>query len=564
MEGMEKKLSDYIDKLNAEKKPEEHENSAETPEMEKLMNTVRLVRTLKEPDMPEKSYARRLAGDVAGKLSGKRKTGKGKFAWLGGIGAVAAMVAVIFMVSLMLPLGSANIVSAMEQAFQEVKAYHGVLEVVQANADGEETVQAKREVWADREGYYVRETQGSYEGMITVNNGQKKWQIRPNEKKTYVFPAFPDPYRFTFELGKEIEDVKNALSTEVVGQEMVSGRKAYVLEVTPKGGQPYRIWIDKETRLPLQKEGPMQNAIQYRIVYSKIEFMDSVPEEFFAYKVPEGFDEIDTNPEQLVNSLEEAEGIAGFTPKAPKDIPEGYRLDGIAVVTNTSPEANDSKTVKFYYSSQDGKNKVAAVQGKATDAFKPVSQAILGKAGSSTAEIQSPVSEEQGVLAGGGAYAGVTGVASIRWQKDGLEYAVVGNVSLEELAAFAEKITGETIEIPEGDHESSMKPQVEVPVNMEIEENEQKSVDAGHSPWKLDPVYVAQVFVSLKISPEGIQGDYPVKYEEFIIEKNTGVEAVVEVTGHVTPVRRVYLKKLIRPDSTGIWTVVGYDPVDVE
>jgi hypothetical protein len=37
-----------------------------------------------------------------------------------------------------------------------------------------------------------------------------------------------------------------------------------------------------------------------------------------------------------------------------------------------------------------------------------------------------------------------------------------------------------------------------------------KRVDSGHTPWKLDPAFVAQVFVSLQISPEGIQGEYPV------------------------------------------------------
>jgi len=45
------------------------------------------------------------------------------------------------------------------------------------------------------------------------------------------------------------------------------------------------------------------------------------------------------------------------------------------------------------------------------------------------------------------------------------------------------------------------------------------------------------------------------------VVKNNGIEAVVEISGDNTPVRRVYLKRLIRQDSTGIWTVVGYDPV---
>lgn len=37
------------------------------------------------------------------------------------------------------------------------------------------------------------------------------------------------------------------------------------------------------------------------------------------------------------------------------------------------------------------------------------------------------------------------------------------------------------------------------------------------------------------------------------------VEAVVEVNDG--PVKKVYLKRLVRKDETGIWSVVGYDPL---
>jgi len=44
----------------------------------------------------------------------------------------------------------------------------------------------------------------------------------------------------------------------------------------------------------------------------------------------------------------------------------------------------------------------------------------------------------------------------------------------------------------------------------------------------------------------------------FKLVTNNSVEAVVEVEDG--PVERVYLKRLVRQDETGIWTVVGYDP----
>ena len=90
----------------------------------------------------------------------------------------------------------------------------------------------------------------------------------------------------------------------------------------------------------------------------------------------------------------------------------------------------------------------------------------------------------------------------------------------------------------------------------------EKSADAGHTPWKLDPVFVAHVFVNLKMSTEGITGEYPVQYDKLVILQNTGITAIVEIGDSNSTVGKVYLKRLIRKDSTGIWTVVGYDPAD--
>ncbi len=104
-----------------------------------------------------------------------------------------------------------------------------------------------------------------------------------------------------------------------------------------------------------------------------------------------------------------------------------------------------------------------------------------------------------------------------------------------------------------------IEPQIKIPINLEIEKEAQKSVEEGHSPWKLDPVFVAQVFVSLQVSPEGITGDYPIKDKELKIILSSGVETIVEVNSNKTNIKKVYLKRLIKKDSTGIWTVVGYD-----
>lgn len=101
---------------------------------------------------------------------------------------------------------------------------------------------------------------------------------------------------------------------------------------------------------------------------------------------------------------------------------------------------------------------------------------------------------------------------------------------------------------------------VKVPFNLEIEKNEQKNVDSGQSLWRLNPVRVSQIFVTLKLSPQGITGDYPIKTEDLKFIQKNDAEAVVEVSGSKTNISKVYLERLVRQDSTGIWTVVGYDP----
>jgi outer membrane lipoprotein-sorting protein len=553
MKDNERKLSEYIDRLNEERRPEQHGAPEDSPELERLYSTVRLVRSLKEPALPEGDYPKKLAAAVRSKQTVKGRPKVKKRVWQRGMAGVAAVLVIAVMLSTILPLGKADIVHAMEQAFQDVKAYHGILEIVSTNAEGTKSLRSKLEVWADKEGhYYIKGLEGWQEGVITANNGVKKWQVRPDLKEVSMFPAFPDAYRFILELGNEIEQAKEAVSTKAIGEDTIAGRKTDVLEVTPQGGAPYRIWVDKETKLPLQKQTAMQNALQSTVTYTDIDFIDTIPGELLVMEVPEGYKEIEKNAEQFVNSIEEAAGIVGFTPKAPGEVPEGFGPDGTAVMPGTG-------IMKLYYTAQDKETRVVVVQGKAKGEFERASNSIFAKVKGSPAEVQSPVQDGRGVLESG-QYDGMAGIVSIRWRQDGYEYAVVGNATLDVLEQFAAILADGPVKMPDTGEGPSYEPRVKVPVNMEAEQNEQKSVDAGHSPWRLDPVYVAQVFVSLEMSPGGITGDYPIEYERLEVVENTGVKAVINVGGDKTPIRKVYLERLVRQDSTGIWTVVGYDP----
>jgi len=251
-----------------------------------------------------------------------------------------------------------------------------------------------------------------------------------------------------------------------------------------------------------------------------------------AYQVPEGYKEEDTGMEQTVASLEEAEEMAGFMPKLPGQTAEGYALNRIVV-------EKEQGAVKLYYSA--GEDTILLTQSKAAGALVPSSMAILGTVNQNKAEIINSETDR-----------------SIRWQEDGMEYCILGAVPLEQLTAFAEGLSGGNVVVPVST-ENPGQPQIKVDVDLSAEENEQKSVDAGHSPWKLDPAFVSQVFASLLLSPEGIVGDYPIAYEDIKITENNGIDAIAEIRDEKSIAKYVYLKRLVRQDDTGIWTVVGYD-----
>ncbi len=557
----EKRLSKYIDHLNKEEIPKEHRNLPRDTEYEGLMDTVRRIKRLKDPVLPGREFEDRLIIAATGRdqrgiskeaaaenhdNASARRGGKHRPVMLRRMlitaSAIAAAV-LILITATDLPIGShqASIVKAMEQAMEEVGAYHGILEVTETNGLGETVVQARKEVWADRQGnYWLKELAGYQKDMITANNGDVRWQLRPEEKVVYLFPAFPDPYRFTFELGKEVEEAKSALSVKKAGEETIAGREAIILEITPDGGDTYRLWVDEETDLPLQRQSSMQNALQMKVTYTELGFMEEIPAELLQYSMPVGYSEIETDPEQVLSTMEEAGEAAGFLPVIPEGLPENYELSRISYLSN-------SEAIQLTFQSKENSKTVVILQAKAEDDLKPDPMAMLGAVGGEQAEILQN-------------FLGQAGVTSIRWLEGDMEYRIYGNLHPEELGGFIKTVSQGELILP-SDEKKSDKPQIEVPYDLEAEQNDQKSVDAGHSPWKLDPAFVAQVYANILISPEGIIGDYKIPYEAVKIIENNGISAIAEIDSKDTIAQRVYMKRLVRQDDTGIWTVVGYDPV---
>lgn len=165
------------------------------------------------------------------------------------------------------------------------------------------------------------------------------------------------------------------------------------------------------------------------------------------------------------------------------------------------------------------------------------------------------------LFSGIGAVVAVTAIATVlhftgTTYKDNIK--AIGDLNPQ--GKYVEIDVDSQVQSPPSNSDKLNEPQVEVPYDLEMVKKEQESVDQGHQPWKLDPSFVAQVFVSLKIKPEGIVGDYPIPYEAFKVIQNDGKKAIVKVESDKSPISKVYLERLVKQDETGIWTVVGYDP----
>jgi negative regulator of sigma E activity len=150
--------------------------------------------------------------------------------------------------------------------------------------------------------------------MVNVNG--KLTQM----SKEIAYFLFPDYTRQGLDLRDEAKRARQ-YPTSVTGQEIIAGREAARLKIAPPGGDPYDLWIDAETNLPLQLQTAFQNSL--RTTYTFVQFEPNIPidPQLFAYQVPQGFKVIEDDPGQLVTTIQDAAAISGFVPVIPQTAP---------------------------------------------------------------------------------------------------------------------------------------------------------------------------------------------------------------------------------------------------
>lgn len=476
---------------------EHRPHMSQNPDTAELQSVARFVKGLQPTRDPKPEFLQRHYRQLQKQVRPRRK-------FIPRVALVASIVAVALLILPWFNRGQ-DVVLAMEQTVKQLQNYHGVIEKISGNAAGESQLNQRVEIWSEGDRYATR----TDDGTMTVNNGEQHWTVKPNQKEVVLLPAYLDTH--DFDLRQEAEKaVKYPHRT--VGKDTIAGRPANRIEISPPGGASYSLWVDTETNLPVQLQTAMQKSVQTTYTFVRFEPNSTIPASIFKYDPPQGYKIVDQNPDKPVATVDEAIKLSGITPVQLGETPKKIL-------------ANKNRIVFDY-------GDTVVTETKANTPFVLSPMASIGQASGGPLEVLKD---------------------SLRWRQNGLEIKVQGTRAAE----LAKQLAGNLV-LPQPGQTVNHEPTVKVNVNLDVEKRNQQQVDAGSSPWQLDPVQVAFTFVATQMSPGGINGKPPLEYSALKMTTNTGTDAVVQV--QEGPIKTVYLKRLVRQDESGIWTVVGYDP----
>jgi outer membrane lipoprotein-sorting protein len=166
-------------------------------------------------------------------------------------------------------------------------------------------------------------------GTVFVDNFKRSWLLSPREKRLEERKSrLGAASRKAGEVLRLIE--RRQLRAEWVGQDVVAGRDADIVQVSPAEDTPApyrRFWIDRETGLKLRVEtrGP-QGRIHSSSYFLSVNFRPKLTKNDFApLKAPRDAFIVRENNE-LFSSLGEAQKRVQFSLREPKYLPTRFAL----------------------------------------------------------------------------------------------------------------------------------------------------------------------------------------------------------------------------------------------
>ncbi len=282
---MPEKLSDFINDLNKEKKPGAYDSPVDE-ESEKLFETVRAVkRTQRSQEVQWEKLAGNLDENDTRKTQKEVKPKRTHQSFVRKISLVAVAAALILAAFVGImdtgPLQEGNIVHAVVRAYQDMEGYSGVVELTsQENGkiDFKETINITyQKPWK-----YAAVHQFNDVEVKNISDGERLVSVYPND--VTVDNVFPEKELWRYHIGTHVWELGKADEVKEKGTEMILGRETTVLEYS-YSDYYHRMWIDKETNLPLKKELKTYDDRSLVMEFKEIEINPEVDKDIFEYDV---------------------------------------------------------------------------------------------------------------------------------------------------------------------------------------------------------------------------------------------------------------------------------------
>lgn len=172
-------------------------------------------------------------------------------------------------------------------------------------------------------------------GEIRADDGHVLAHYIPSEKVIRIRPSRLAGMRpWMARTGGEIGH-HEGLAVQLVGKDKIAGRNAYVVQVKSEGhhGFSRKFWIDTDKWVKLRTEEiNSDGTVVSMSYYTKIEFVNSIPDSKFHLDPPQGvrIDHDEHEPHPM--PVERARREAGFHLLEPAYLPRGFKLAGAVII----------------------------------------------------------------------------------------------------------------------------------------------------------------------------------------------------------------------------------------
>ncbi len=375
----EELLSEYIDKLNQEKKPtlspDDYDlSSDEAQEIDDLLETVKAVKRLKQVPEEKPSTTTATATSKSTPLLFRKNFLR------------ASSVAAVFLL-LMTGLfqfnrseSPHNIIYAMIQSYEEISSLEGVMEFSLRN-DQEVLLEETRLITYKKPDMFrivtitnARTFTKIYDGGDTMVSfhGEGNGDLIVDYMSDELMSYFLEDYH----IGTHIYKLEGAIDIEKLGEETLNGRDSHLYQYRYTAEDPYhRMWVDTSTNLPLKIESNYNNGDQIIREYQSITINPPIDRSIFSYEVAKG-----SNIHETTAPLDEDTREVSRPPE-----------DG-SVITVTFEGRIDNQSAEF---TQDGQFLVLMLHEEVMEEFDSISP---GSEIRVTIE-ESPISDNKMIVA---------------------------------------------------------------------------------------------------------------------------------------------------------------------